>query len=400
MAEGTADPDPISTPMGVPPSHRQAGPCRFSAGLEAVGLVLKAALMACDARKLILAVVGLLALKYGWLGIDLLFDGDGDRLQYARIVGMAFLLPWMEGPPDVLAVLDPVLTLSRPFADLLDPAASLTEWSHAGLAAVWEVLVWGLVGGAIARVAMTDVSGGERPGVIRAIRYAAGRASALIAAPLAPLVGLGLFAVVAAGVGLLFRIPSVGPAIGGSLAFVPLSAGVVMALIVVGLAAGWPLMTAAVAAEGEDAFDALSRSYGYIYQRPWHFVGLATVALLAGSIGFLYVRGFAALTVHLANFGLSIGGPREFVLSFQRAWTTGEFDDAGGPQGFWLRVVDLFVIAWTWAYLWSAASAIYLALRRMVDGEQYEVIYRRGEELEEFAGGPSEPGLVADPPQS
>ena len=56
--------------------------------------------------------------------------------------------------------------------------------------------------------------------------------------------------------------------IAGALWFLPLLAGLFMAVLLVGLFFGFPLMWATISAEGTDAFDALSRSYAYTYQRP------------------------------------------------------------------------------------------------------------------------------------
>ncbi len=62
----------------------------------------------------------------------------------------------------------------------------------------------------------------------------------------------------------------------------PLAAGLVMTFLLLGLAAGWPLMIASAAVEGEDSFDAMSRTYAYVRQRPWHYVAYAAITLIVG----------------------------------------------------------------------------------------------------------------------
>ena len=47
--------------------------------------------------------------------------------------------------------------------------------------------------------------------------------------------------------------------------------------LAVGLAAGWPLMWPTISSEGTDAFDALSRSYAYVYQRPLAYLLYAVI---------------------------------------------------------------------------------------------------------------------------
>ena len=73
---------------------------------------------------------------------------------------------------------------------------------------------------------------------------------------------------VCAGVGLLYWLPAgIGTVLGGVFLFIPLVLGLVMAILLVGLLAGWPLMHASVAAEADDTLDALSRTFSYLNQR-------------------------------------------------------------------------------------------------------------------------------------
>ena len=58
---------------------------------------------------------------------------------------------------------------------------------------------------------------------------------------------------------LLYRLPFVGGAFAGILLAIPLIVGLIMTCLAAALAAGWPLVHAAVAAGAEDALDALSR---------------------------------------------------------------------------------------------------------------------------------------------
>ena len=171
---------------------------------------------------------------------------------------------------------------------------------------------------------------------MEAARFAIRHGFALIAAPPCPLIGIGFFVAIAALVGLLYWIPGVGPTLGGVLGFIPLLAGLVIALLVVGLAVGWPLMVSTVAVEGEDTFDALSRSYGYIYQRPIHVVVLGAIAWASGTFGYWLVRMFADLVVRLTTVGLTVGGPGRLILDLYNARPSIATDLAAGPHLFWL----------------------------------------------------------------
>ena len=59
----------------------------------------------------------------------------------------------------------------------------------------------------------------------------------------------------------------------------------VMAVLSLGMLAGWPLMWGAIAAEDSDAFDAISRSYAYTFQRPLHYLFYACFASFIALLG-------------------------------------------------------------------------------------------------------------------
>ena len=80
-----------------------------------------------------------------------------------------------------------------------------------------------------------------------------------------------MFAVQLVVLGLLMRLDVFAFLAGLAWPFV-LLLGLLMAILLLGALVGWPLMWATVSVEGTDAFDALSRSYAYTYQRPWRLL--------------------------------------------------------------------------------------------------------------------------------
>ncbi|HWE40005.1 MAG TPA: hypothetical protein VG406_25870 [Isosphaeraceae bacterium] len=345
-----------------------------------------------DARSLILASIGILLLWGGWSAIDavapegtatalaprverrLRVAGDRVRPQVVAVERDGRSLP-LDRPwdPHLLAyaadhAADPVTFVAVPFARLFDRSTGTRSFFHALLAAAWALVVWGLVGGAIARVAAVRAATLEREGLGAALGFAATKAGALLGAPLSALTGIAFFAALAAGFGALARIPGpVGPTVVGALAVLPLLGALVMALILVGLAAGWPLMVAGVAVEREDRFDALSRAYAYVYQRPLKFVACVLVAWAAGAVGFLAVTGFARLVVHLAEWSLAFGASTPRVAALD---SPGPADPPLATPFFrgWLWLAGLVAYSWAFSYFWSVASYLYLLLRLDVDG--------------------------------
>ena len=67
---------------------------------------------------------------------------------------------------------------------------------HGVLAGLWALIVFGLIGGAISRVAVVDLTRGERVGLVAAIRFSARKAVSLIGTPLVPMLGVVVVAAV------------------------------------------------------------------------------------------------------------------------------------------------------------------------------------------------------------
>src|SRR5204862_6458076 len=68
---------------------------------------------------------------------------------------------------------------------------------------------------------------------------------------------------------------------------------------------GWPLMSATISAEGTDSWEAVSRSYSYVYQAPWHYIWYSLVALAYGAVVVFFVGFMGSLTVYLGKWGVS-----------------------------------------------------------------------------------------------
>jgi hypothetical protein len=331
---------------------------------------------AADPKRLILAAAGLLLLKAGWDGLDRFFPGS---------VAPSVLPGWPAGPPwdagntggvtdNVRRLAEPFALITAPFRVLFDPATDGSKFVHAALAALWATLVWGLIGGAIARSAVVAFARGERVSWGQIFTFVKTKAPPLVATPLLPFVGVAMVSASLAAFGLLYRLGTVGQVAAGVLAFLPLIGGILLTLIVVLLGAGWPLMHASVAAEAEDSYDAMSRSYAYVHQRPWQLAGLIVLALAIGAIGFMFVDLFARLVVHLTAWALSFGAPAATVTAYY-GWNSADLPPAAASaHGFWLSVVGLLVRGWIYSYFWTVFSCIYLLLRHDVDGTPLHAI--------------------------
>jgi len=342
--------------------------------------LLRAARAAFDISKVVLAAVGLILLQTGWGALDRLFPESSavTPALHALPGGASAGTPANLDPTSWEFVRSAGWRLTEPARILATPLISLFALSkgsgwyvHAALAVLWVLIVGGIVGGAIARIGLLQVSRMEGPGTLGAVRFALRFALPLIATPLFPLLAMGLCALICAGFGLLYWLPAgIGSVVGGMLLFIPLLLGLVMALLLFGLAAGWPLLHASVAAEAEDLLDALSRSFSYLNQRLGKFVLCVVLAWLIGIPGLLAVDLLATAVTHLAAWGVGLSAPASSLagLTDPGAGECALAQTVTAWPAFWRGVIGLLVRGWIYAYFWTAASFIYLLLRNDVDG--------------------------------
>lgn len=342
--------------------------------------LLQAVRQASDLRRLFLAALGLLLLQAGWSILGQLFPGSPEvTSDVFRFDGSQPVLSLSESGGHFREIvlsaawrlLEPPRILAAPLRSFFTLGQGAGASLNAFLRALWAIVVWGLIGGAIARLALIRACRLEGLGTFGAVRFAFRHAAPLIGTPLCAFLGVGSCAMLCAGFGLLFRLPfGIGGIAGGILLFIPLALGLIMAIMLIGLVAGWPLMHASVAAEAEDTLDALSRSYSFLNQRLGKFVALAAFAWLVGIPGLLAVDLLAAAVVHLGTWGLSLTAPPASLagLGFPDVSGNPVPQSAAAIQAFWGGAVGLLARGWIYAYFWTAASIVYLILRNDVDG--------------------------------
>jgi len=168
--------------------------------------------------------------------------------------------------------------------------------------------IWSYFGGAIARIAAYEIAkDGERIETRKALQFSRKKFWSFFWAPLICVIGFVFFAFCnyAGGlVGKLLDFLYIGAPIVAILLPLAILSGFIMTLILVGTMTGLPLFAPAVAAEGTDSFDAVSRGFSYVYSRPWHFLWYQVVGAVYGYICIGFVILFAITMCHL---GLKMG---------------------------------------------------------------------------------------------
>jgi hypothetical protein len=227
----------------------------------------------------------------------------------------------------------------------------------------------------------------ESVGVSASLRFAIKRFRAFMLAPLFPLVGVGLLSLPCALLGFVMR-TDFGAALGGLFWFLVLIAGFGMAILLIGLAVGWPLMWGTISAEDDgDEFAAMQHSFSYTFQRPLRYAAYSVLLWLLGTVAAQVVGLVGQLVVHCSRWAVSIGtGSARWAE--MNATVLDPADAAGGSMlrfagmllSFWEQTIGRAVEGFEYGFFWIAAAAVYLVLRYDVDRTEMDEVYCEGDQ--------------------
>lgn len=277
--------------------------------------------------------------------------------------------------------------------------------------------IWALLGGAICRMAAMNIARDERMTVRSAVGFAARKFLSLVTAPLLPIgliVGIGIGLMV---LGLIGMVPWIGDLIAGLSIPLVLMGGFVMALVVVGAVAGGAMFWPTIAVEGSDGFDAISRSYSYIFSKPWRTALYAIIATVYGAICYHFLRLFVFVMLVSSRrfFGLFPGlidRPEvgdSGASKLDAVWPAPSLESlmphhaALGLTGhdrilsffvcLWVAILVCLLCAYLVTFFFSGSTVIYYLLRREVDATDLEDVYL-DEDLDQDR--PAEPAAPAN----
>jgi hypothetical protein len=186
--------------------------------------------------------------------------------------------------------------------------------------------------------------------------------------------------------------------------------GLQMAILLIGVLVGWPLMWATVAVEGTDAFDALSRSYAYTYQRPLRLLWYVVLAAILAAVSMFIVKLFATSAISLGNWSVSWGlddvtyrqvvAPHPGMMPVESDVAPpievpplgGEAPVLAAPApsppplegsrwvaakaiAFWKSILGALAAGYQAGFLFVAAVGVYLLLRKDIDGAEMDEVY-------------------------
>jgi hypothetical protein len=356
-------------------------------------------------------------------------------------------------------MIEPLMKLVRPVVYFLSPRNTFLSRSYFFFVILATIAIWSFFGGAITRIAAVQVARGEKIGLFEAAGFAARRIVSYITAPLFP-IGIVVALMILLGVlGFLGSWTWLTELVGGLLWFLALAFGLIMTLALVGLV-GWPLMAATVSTEGTDSWEAATRSYGYLYQRPWHCLWYALLSICYGGIVIFFVGLIGSMTVYMAKWGVcslspewAVPADREPSYLFVYAptsfgWRELLLEGAHDPEGlpvvagrtgrepvsagvggisrgdridpvryekyvqslsvwnklgaalvaFWLGLAFVLMLAFGYVFFWSASTIIYLLLRKSLEAAELDEVYLEEEDYEAGYPMPAAPAPVPAPP--
>ncbi len=337
---------------------------------------------------------------------------------------------WFAGD-EVPVLLEPLFKFLRPIIYLFYPGAGFWNGLFLVLILLWMLATWAVFGGAITRMAAVQVARtNEKIGMTEALRFAWSRVQGYFSAPVIPLVFLLILTIFLWLYGLVgsWTLYFGDIVVYGIFAPIMLLIGLIMAVVLVGLV-GWPLMYSTISSEGSDSFDAISRSYSYVYQAPWNYLWYGLVALAYGAVVVFFVGFMGSLIVFLGKWGIELaphpsdraptylfvysptsfgwrdllleGSPASEVQKVSVAYNDGTQRLASEPTpryrdsiswnnfigavlvNIWLYLLFLMIVGFGYSYFWSASTIIYLLMRRKVDDTDLDEIHLEEEDLEE-----------------
>ncbi len=274
--------------------------------------------------------------------------------------------------------------------------AARYHWLYCMIFFVIILAVFSIAGGAICRIAALQFAQGEKPGLTEALRFSLGKFTSFFSAPLAPIAIIAFMAFFIFLLGLIGNIPRAGELLVGIFMFLAMFTGALIAVLMIGTIAGFNLMFPAIAYDGSDCFDAISRSLSYVYSKPWRMGFYSVIAAVYGALCYIFVRFFAFLTLWITYKSLEVGvlgGNKKLTTIWPAPSFINLVDPPDMTSAIWsekiaavivyllLLAVLVLIVSYIISFYFSANTIIYALLRKRVDNTALEDVYTVSEEI-------------------
>ena len=245
-----------------------------------------------------------------------------------------------------------------PFTQVAEGGEGWWRWTADVLRALGRVAIWGFFGGALMRIAAFHLARGDSPDLSGALRFAWQRRGSFWSAPLLLIAGIAIVALPLLIVRLAMQVTGLAN-LAAVLWPLVLLAAFCLAIYLVGAVIGWPLIWATLATDESDPFDAISRTYAYVYQQLLRLGGYLLVAFLSAWIFGMVVELLLMVTLYGSGYAMGLnvtpwGEP--LIVRF---------------ESFAVWVASLYFTA----VIWTLAAGIYLLRRHDIDGLETDEVY-------------------------
>ncbi|MCL2641757.1 MAG: hypothetical protein FWD53_12985, partial [Phycisphaerales bacterium] len=260
------------------------------------------------------------------------------------------------------------------------------------LVALFSIVLLAFTGASISRLSALELAGVERVPLLEVFRFAACRLWTFIKAILTPLLIILVVGLLIAGLSLIGAVPYIGELILGVFFIALLLIAFVMMLLTLGIIGGINLLFPTIAVEGSDAFDAMSRSFAYVYARPWRLLFYSLVSLAYGAVTYLFVsfatylifliaHTFVGWGIFFAQGQLSGVSKLDTLWPFPKGdinWYAMNWSEAigAGFMQFWIYLFLFAIVGYIISYYFSVQTILYLLLRRSVDGQSTTEVFQ------------------------
>jgi hypothetical protein len=276
------------------------------------------------------------------------------------------------------------------------------HWLYFIIYFLFCLAIWAIAGGAISRLVALHATRDEKIPLKEAVSFATRKFVSFFTAPLMPILFILGCCVPLLVIGFVGAIPFLGELIVGIGFILVLLISFALAMLIIGGIGGLGMLYPTIAVEGSDSFDAFSRSYSYVYGRPWRTIFYTLVAAIYGTLCFVFVKLAASLIFYAASaitgktmniadaayaaplgklqaiwFNPSFSGP--FFGHFYQFPLSLSEKIAGFFIAIWVFLLVGMVVAFAISFFFSGYTMIYLLLRRAVDSTELDEVY-----VEEF----------------
>jgi len=248
------------------------------------------------------------------------------------------------------------------------------------------LLVWSYFGGIITRIAAVNITKDEGLEFKKALAFTNKKYFSFISPFIFAILGFLFFFLCNFIGGLVGLIPCAGEIVVALFLPFAILSGFIMTFILIGFIFGGCLFYPTIAVESSDAFDAVSRSFQYIFAQPWHYIWYCLVAKVYGILTTAFVWFFGCLMIYLALCAGAMGMGLKFneIMSLTGIPCCSTTISGIVPITHqisaviimvWVVLIIGLIISYAISYCFSASTIIYLLLRKKVDDIEMDEIY-------------------------